>query len=69
MPLRDYLCLECGHQFEELLNSYDHVDVNCPHCETTRVERLPPITGGYKMNSGPSSVRPKGAGSRPRKVK
>lgn len=33
----------------------------CPKCGT--ISKRIPGSGGYHMNSGPSSVRPKGAGA------
>lgn len=68
MPIREYICLDCGHEQEHVV-SHDGEHPLCCHCDSNRLEKLFSITGGYKMNSGPSSVRPKGAGSRPRTSK
>lgn len=66
-PLRDFLCMDCNYEFEELVAPYeDDTKIGCPRCEGDRVEKMFPVTGGYQMDSGPSSVRPKGAGSRPK---
>lgn len=65
-PLREFICLGCGHQFEDIIKYDDH-DIQCPHCESKRLEKLFPLIGGYSMISGPSSTRPKAAGSKPRK--
>jgi len=71
MPLYEFLCRECGHTWEDMVRASeeDEVVINCPHCESYKLDRLFPMIGGYFMNSGPSSVRPKGAGSTPKKVK
>lgn len=63
MPLRDFICLDCGHQSYDELVRHGENDPNCPHCESTRFERLPSAHGGYKFDSGSASVRPKSAGS------
>ena len=62
MPIREVQCGECGHIWEEILRAGDNAP-NCPHCESTKTVTLISAHGGYNMNSGPSSVRPKGAGS------
>jgi putative FmdB family regulatory protein len=62
MPLYEYLCDSCGHQFEEFLNSRDKYR-ECPHCESS-AEVLPALHGGYRIKGDNSaSVRPKQAGS------
>lgn len=69
MPLYEFMCCDCGHQYEEVCSLGDDYPP-CPHCEgPTKVEKLISVTGGYQMNSGPSSVRPRGAGSRPKRSK
>ncbi len=63
MPLYEYLCRECGHQFEAIVYSPDE-EVCCPHCERSKVERLVSTYGGYQMRGNNSaSTRPKNAGS------
>lgn len=69
MPLREYICTECAHEQEHLIGLYDTEKPVCCHCDTDTLERLVSVTGGYKMDSGPSSTRPKGAGSRPKSAK
>ncbi len=65
MPIYEYLCSKCAHVFEEFVRPSElhSFSAKCPHCEDELCERLPSAHGGYKMNSGPSSVRPKNAGS------
>jgi len=70
MPLYEYLCRECGHQFEESMAYEDSfTSKECPHCESQKTEKLFPLTGGYHMVSGGTSTRPKSAGSRPKGAK
>lgn len=68
MPLFDYTCKKCQKEFEELVATPDD-SVRCPHCNSTRVARLPALVGGYQFDSGGGSVRPKQAGSYKKKVK
>lgn len=69
MPIREFLCMDCNHNFEALIHAYEEGEfkVKCERCESEQVERQFPVTGGYHMNSGGSSTRPRGAGSRPKK--
>lgn len=63
MPLREYHCLECGHVFENLERTPEDKPTQCAQCGAGQIEQLVSAHGGYSMNSGPSSVRPRGAGS------
>ena len=35
MPLYDFQCIECGHEFEEFAKIRDRLNVNCPVCSST----------------------------------
>lgn len=68
MPIKEYQCADCGHIQEELILKSDDAPTNCPHCESSRITVLPSIIGGYStIGNNTSSVRPKGAGSKPRR--
>lgn len=63
MALYDYWCVACKRIFEVFFMPKERAKntEKCPKCGS-KAERRPGL-GGYKMNSGPSSVRPKQAGS------
>jgi putative FmdB family regulatory protein len=71
MPIREYSCCKCGHVFEEFYKPGETEPelMQCPHCETLTAEKIFSVTGGYSGDLGSASVRPKGAGSRPRRNK
>ena len=65
-PIREYLCRDCGHQFEEIRgNDPEEADPKCPHECEGKVERLPALPGGYFMNSGSASTKPRTTTRRP----
>lgn len=47
MPLYDYVCQSCRHQFEAFVRK-DVVPQRCPRCEATTLERLPSL---FAVNS------------------
>lgn len=40
MPIYDFHCRGCGHDFEALVRTQDTEPTRCPSCQTTDVERL-----------------------------
>ncbi|MBI3819990.1 MAG: zinc ribbon domain-containing protein [Planctomycetes bacterium] len=40
MPNYDYVCDECGHQFEEFQSMLDKNLVDCPKCKKPKLRRL-----------------------------
>lgn len=40
MPLHDYKCNECGHQFEKLVGKRSPEPRKCPVCKKNRLTRL-----------------------------
>lgn len=66
MPLHDFICTDCAHQFEEFFRPGEPVPnkTTCAHCDTNTAERLPSAHGGYAIRGNNSaSVTPKGSKS------
>jgi len=64
MPLRDYQCLYCGHEFEEIVRSQDPDDYKYAECRCgSKAEVLPALIGGYSGAMGGASTRPKNSTS------
>jgi putative FmdB family regulatory protein len=63
MPIYSYLCQSCQGTFDELVRKPDDEPAKCPYCESVEIGRTVTAHGGYAMDSGPASVRPKGAGA------
>ncbi|UCG62465.1 MAG: zinc ribbon domain-containing protein [Candidatus Zixiibacteriota bacterium] len=51
MPLFEYKCSQCGHQFEELVSGSE-VKVFCPKCKSENVSRMLSV---FSASSGSSS--------------
>ncbi len=61
MPLYEYSCSKCDHTFEALV--FGDESVECPQCQTTRVERLlsVPARPQTARSSLPTSCRETGS--------
>jgi putative FmdB family regulatory protein len=65
MPLYDYSCRACGHQFEALVRAADVVA--CPSCQSEDVERLISsfgVSSGQLSNAAKRDVRKQGEKTR-----
>lgn len=65
MPIYEYFCGTCQYRFDELVGEEvpKYIDCRCGE----KAEKLFALPGGYQMNSGGSSTRPKNSGSKPSK--
>lgn len=64
MPLREYICNYCNHQFEEFVMSHDPDEYKTAECRCgSRAALLPAMIGGYSGSTGGSSTRPKNSTS------
>jgi putative FmdB family regulatory protein len=59
MPIFEYICKECHHQFETLL--YGKEKAECPKCHATRLEPQLSVFAVSAKGSSPSSSSPAGA--------
>lgn len=62
MPLRDFECTACGHEEKDQYVRRGQESTTCSKCGQYMVAKTA-LVGGYKMNSGGSSTRPRNAGS------
>lgn len=64
MPLREYLCDNCCHQFDEFVTATDPDVYKTFECRCgSKARVLPSIIGGYQGSMGGSSTRPKNSTS------
>lgn len=47
MPVYDYQCRTCGHEFQvvEMISAHEKHRPKCPKCKSTKVERV--LTGAF----------------------
>ena len=47
MPIYDYVCHACGHEFQlvQLIAEHEKTEAKCPKCKSTNVERV--LTGAF----------------------
>lgn len=56
MPIYEFKCSSCGHQFEELiLGRLDMSEVSCPKCSKKNVERLLSVFSGCAASDNKSA--------------
>ncbi len=56
MPIYEFVCQDCEHEFETLLKSRDEVSgVRCPQCQSPRVKRLMSATAAIITDGGGSA--------------
>jgi len=68
MPIREFICKDCGHIEEALVRYPGDEPIECAHCQCRILHILPSYPGGYTIsgNNG-ASTTPKSAGSFKRK--
>ena len=52
MPIYEYACAACGHQFEEWQKITDKPVKTCPKCKAKKVERLISATSFHLKGGG-----------------
>jgi putative FmdB family regulatory protein len=53
MPLYEYVCKQCGQQFEELIRGQEQPV--CPHCGSRKVEKQLSKVAAHSTESGRAS--------------
>lgn len=68
MPLYEYLCQACGHEFDEIQKFSDPPLKKCPECQKNKVEKKVSLSGfalkgegWYKDGYARPSEKPKAA--------
>jgi len=62
MPIYEYKCQKCGHEFERLI--WGEEKIKCPKCNSKRIEKLLPSSisigkkGGNDFGSCPTGTCP-----------
>jgi putative FmdB family regulatory protein len=59
MPIYEYTCKQCGHQFEELVRADEKP--TCPACGDSRLERQWSVPAAHVAESSASSCPAKDA--------
>lgn len=56
MPIYEFICNSCGHQFEELCKiNFKLEEIECPECSKKDVKKKPSLFGQKGTSSGGSS--------------
>ncbi|MBI5864567.1 MAG: zinc ribbon domain-containing protein [Planctomycetes bacterium] len=54
MPIYEYRCAACGHEFELLIRSQGEERIAaCPKCETRKIERVPSVFSAHAAAASP----------------
>ncbi len=57
MPIYEFVCEDCGHEFETLVRNREEVkEVRCANCNSPRVKRLMSATGAIITDGGGGSA-------------
>jgi putative FmdB family regulatory protein len=63
MPIYEFICLKCGHEFEKLVRkSSDNNEIQCPECHSENLEEKVSSFASVSTNgtSGVSNCTPSG---------
>lgn len=51
MPIYEYRCQACGHEFEAMQKMSDDALTECPHCKKQELKKLI-SAGGFQLKGG-----------------
>jgi len=60
MPIYEYVCSSCGHQFEELAPASKRTAADCPSCGKKRAERKLSVFAAHENAPSPGAAGPPG---------
>ncbi|NCO67109.1 MAG: zinc ribbon domain-containing protein [Nitrospirae bacterium CG_4_10_14_0_8_um_filter_41_23] len=65
MPIYEFRCLGCGHVFEflKLKKENEEIEMKCPKCSSTEVERVLSTINVARSGSGKTTSTVKSCGS------
>lgn len=53
MPIYEYICLDCGREFEKLIRkSSDNSEIECPECHSSSLEEKVSSFASVSPNGG-----------------
>jgi putative FmdB family regulatory protein len=55
MPIYEYVCLDCGKDFEELVSLKDDKSPSCPACHSEKTEKKISVFGRIAGSAGKGS--------------
>ncbi|MBT8333790.1 MAG: zinc ribbon domain-containing protein [Desulfobacterales bacterium] len=55
MPIYEFICSDCGEEFETILSSADTSSVVCSGCQSSQVKKVM-SSGSFRLKSGTSSL-------------
>ena len=61
MPVYEYACRKCGHEFEELV--FGDERPSCPKCKASKPEKKFSVFGTQGESGGQSETAPPGCGT------
>lgn len=61
MPIYEFTCAACGHEFDQLVFSHDTFEMKCPKCQSPDVVKKMSAAnhsmgGGVSASAGPGGV-------------
>ncbi len=56
MPIFEYRCEKCGHEFEALVSSSQKAD--CPKCGSSKLDKKFSVFAAQTTESGPKAASP-----------
>ena len=62
MPLYEYRCRKCEHEFEAIVSGRSGDEVQCPECSADNIDRLIGLPARGKVTDGTSATNCRGDG-------